>query len=668
VNIIKNFDTGLGKMKKFFLLFLSYIFCADSDSRSLKSVSLHEAVNMVTSDRTKSVSSLLYMINSEVDAKVVLCSLIIKHVQDEEYFKSSQFYIDLDALQLGGNQYFNDLLGELLDKSPQSSLGRHLFNFDFLYLVRFYSKESAVINDLIEFMNNSCIFTWMDHRVLWFFEIITKHLSHLLTFKKFQKLSESGKIDWHDQIPIISRLLRGFFDLFMGRGTDSIEFLEEKILRDCARLEFDLSKLIKQITGFKSNAITCEAFNIVSKNFHNGNPRIFSDDFKIYLSNYLPDSPRIAHPLAISENNHRFSSRSQFEALIMIIVSSHSYLETKRSPANSYEFLKALLSAGNFYIHSILTSTIYPLPGDPSVSFLKFLERYHPHCFYTKYPSVHDYRLKFMYDMFDALLFSSSGNGEVKFFTLSRFKSALNLMKHPALESILGDFFDAALEYPAYLTKNLKEFPYLKLSKVLRTCLSADINRAKSLLSHEKLYFENFFVDQVKVDSSGMVTNYSSYVAALIIMLPKELQDIILPRLKIDKLFNVSAQIYSDSRNLTTKCIYLYFLEGFNWAISIDSMDKVSLPDSTLNPPPYVIVKNQFQSIIPSFRDPGEALAVGDVIYVFPSYFGELEITLLRTLLAQLLTNHGGSLIYLFCEFYDFNAFLVTERLHQGNF
>jgi hypothetical protein len=654
VNVnFKFFDINMGKMKKFFLLFLSYIFCADSDSRSLKSVSLHEAVNVVTSDRTKSVSSLLYMINSEMDAKVVLCSLIIKHIQDEEYYNASLFYIDLNDLQFGGNEYFNDLLTKESDKfSP--CLG-FVLKFDFLYLVRFYSKESPIINDLIEFMNNSCIFTQMDHRVLWFLEIIKKN-RHLLIYNKLHELLAADKISQFEDSPFTSRLLRLLFDLFMGRVTDSaVEVLEGKLLSDW---EFDLSKLINQITGFKSNAISCEAFNIVPKNFHIGNPRIFSDDFKIYLSNYLPDSPRKSHPLAISENNHQFSPRSHLEALIIIIVSTHSFVETKRyinaAPVNSNEFLKGLSNAGNFYINSILVSVIYPNP----VPFLEFLERFHPHCFYTKYPTVYDYRLKFMYDMFDALSFSSSvNNGD--FFTPSRFKSALNLMKHPALESILGDFFDAALEYPADLPKDLKKLPRLKLAKVLGTCLSADINRAKKLLSHKLLILENFFVNQVIFDCSGMVTNYSSYVAALITMLPKELQNIILQRLKIDNPFNFSVQLNSDSRTLTTKCIYLNPKRGFNWPISIDSKDRAS------NPPPHIIVKNQFHSIIPSFKEPGEALAVGDVIYAIPSYYGELEIIVLRILLPQLLCNHGGSLLYLFCEFYNLNAFLVTERPHQ---
>jgi hypothetical protein len=49
------------------------------------------------------------LVNNEEEAKIVLCSSIIKRIQCSDYF-DALFCDDLEDLMLQGNQFFNDLM------------------------------------------------------------------------------------------------------------------------------------------------------------------------------------------------------------------------------------------------------------------------------------------------------------------------------------------------------------------------------------------------------------------------------------------------------------------------------------------------------------------------------------------------------------------------------
>ena len=232
---------------------------------------------------------------------------------------------------------------------------------------------------------------------------------------------------------------------------------------------------------------------------------------------------------------------------------------------------------------------------------------------------------------------------------------AISLMRHGELESILGEYFDEAL---------LQASTPLNLLKILRICLSADINRASKLLNHPLLDFQIFLQSNLVESESHNFSfaNYYDYTLALISLLPRELLTIITKRLNITKPTNIPIRLKSLSDNLTTKCIYLSRSEvDYCDSITISSQNTLTIPDLAGELVPVIIASSPSRRITPLLKNPTESLSEGDVIYVFSRIYCD-KIDWLNSHLGKLILNHGGSLIYAFCEKYFLNVFLVIKR------
>ena len=666
--------------EKFFLLLFPLYYCSSINQFNLKYKALHDAVELVTVNRDRCISDILHLVTSLEEAKVVLCSLIIKQIQSEDY-SGVTFQRDLKDLILQKNEFFNNLVSSQVDDSAKDdesivyiciqevsgdeiilssdSLGYHLLRYDILYVFTIGSHlKQEIIGELLDFMNNSEIFTRLDFRVLWFLNDLPEHFHYLACSHYSRILLEFKEISREDLLQVFSTLVKALLNLFSGKPVDM-----EQLITNCEILNFNLSDYSMKINDCLQEPIDYQRLNMFPQRLHIGNPLINSKDFKIFLFDDFLHHASIASCLSILENNHQFSPKNYMQAMIILTAIFHRVDQIDLDGQN-YEkrYFPALISGeiqriGNVYAKTILSSPLFPTLWRGRVSLDKFLgiTSTQVSYFFSDYQDYDEYQLEFIHQLFQSFLHLTPNCNRVEFDVQSSMR-AISLMRHGELESILGEYFDEAL---------LQASTPLDLVKILIICQSADINRASKLLNHPLLNFQIFFqAERVESEShSFSFANYHDYSLALITLLPRELQTIIVKRLNITKPINIPIRLKSLSDNLTTKCIYLSRSEvDYCDSITITPQNTLTIPDLAGELVPFVIASSPSRRISPLLKSSMDPLSEGDVIYVFSEVYTGGQIIWISSQLRKLILNHGGSLIYAFCEKYSLNAFLVIKR------
>ena len=234
--------------ENFFLLLIPLYYCSSIDWINLKHKALHDAVELVTisRDRDLYISEILHLVTSLEEAKVVLCSLIIKQIQSKDY-SDVAFRMDLKDLMLKRNQFFNDLMYTpvypfLLDNKfmyikgirvnvilSSDSLGYLLLSYDILHAFTIgthligcsiFCLKQSIMNELVDFMNNSIVFTRLDFRVLWFLRALPEHFYDLISDSHIQEIVKTKQVSMKDQLLAFSKLIKALLNLFCGKPVD----------------------------------------------------------------------------------------------------------------------------------------------------------------------------------------------------------------------------------------------------------------------------------------------------------------------------------------------------------------------------------------------------------------------------------------------------------------
>ena len=294
------------------------------------------------------------------------------------------------------NEFFNDLVSSQVDDSAKDdesivyicikevsgdeiilssdSLGYHLLRYDILYVFTIGSHlKQEIIGELLDFMNNSEIFTRLDFRVLWFLNDLPEHFHYMACSRIFL---EFKGISREDQLQMFSTLVKALLNLFCGKPVDMKQLAINSELSD-----FNLIEYSKKINAFcVKKPFDYQKFNMFPQRLHVGNPLINSEDFKIFLFDDFLHHASIASCLSILENNHQFSPKNYIQALIVLTAIFHGVEHIDLGRQN-YEkrYFPAMVSEeiqriGNVYAKTILSSHIFPARHYSPVPLYKFLE------------------------------------------------------------------------------------------------------------------------------------------------------------------------------------------------------------------------------------------------------------------------------------------------------